>query len=69
MAKYLARPCRRCNGYLGIVLREPCSNTALRAIAATASDATPSVTVKTDQRGRALFPNNVQEESVSSEQR
>ena len=32
MATYLARACPRCNGYLGIVLREPGRNTPLRAI-------------------------------------
>ena len=32
MATYLARPCPRCNGYLGIVLREPGRNTPLQAI-------------------------------------
>ena len=32
MATYLARPCPRCNGYLGIVLREPGSNTPVRAV-------------------------------------
>ena len=30
MAKYLARACPRCNGYLGVVLREPERNTGLR---------------------------------------
>lgn len=32
MATYLARACPRCNGYLGIVLREPGRNTPLMAI-------------------------------------
>ena len=32
MATYLARPCPKCNGYLGIVLREPGRNTPLQAI-------------------------------------
>jgi hypothetical protein len=32
MRTYLARPCPRCNGYLGIVLREPGRNTSLRGI-------------------------------------
>ena len=32
MATYLARPCPRCNGYLGIVLREPGRNTPVRAV-------------------------------------
>ena len=32
MATYLARPCPRCNGYLGIVLREPGSNMPVRAV-------------------------------------
>jgi hypothetical protein len=32
MARYLARSCPRCRGYLGIVLREPGRNTPLRAI-------------------------------------
>jgi C4-type Zn-finger protein len=32
MATYLTRPCPRCNGYLGIVLREPGRNTPVRAV-------------------------------------
>jgi hypothetical protein len=32
MATYLTLPCPRCNGYLGIVLREPGRNTPLRAV-------------------------------------
>jgi hypothetical protein len=32
MAKYLSRSCPRCNGYVGIVLREPGRNTALQAV-------------------------------------
>ena len=32
MAADLARPCPRCNGYLGIVLREPRRNMPLRAV-------------------------------------
>ena len=32
MAKYLARAWPRCNGYLGVVLREPERNTGLRAV-------------------------------------
>jgi hypothetical protein len=32
MAIYLARACPRCNGYLGVVLREPERKTGLRAI-------------------------------------
>ena len=32
MATYLARPCPRCNGYLGIVLREPGRNMPVRAV-------------------------------------
>ena len=32
MAAYLARSCPKCNGYLGIVLREPGRNTPVRAI-------------------------------------
>jgi hypothetical protein len=32
MAAYLARPHPRCNGYLGIVLREPGRNTSLLEI-------------------------------------
>jgi hypothetical protein len=32
MATYLSRPCPRCNGYLGIVLREPGCNTPVRAV-------------------------------------
>jgi hypothetical protein len=32
MATYLARPCPRCNGYLGIVLCEPGRNVPVRAV-------------------------------------
>jgi hypothetical protein len=32
MATYLARPCPRCKGYLGIVLREPGRDTPVRAV-------------------------------------
>src|SRR5436309_5569627 len=32
MAKYLQRPCPKCNGYIGIVLREPGRNTPFQAI-------------------------------------
>ncbi len=32
MAKYLSRNCPRCNGYVGIVLREPGRNTQLQAV-------------------------------------
>src|SRR5262245_34804812 len=32
MAKYLARSCPRCSGYLGIVMREPKRNAPLQAI-------------------------------------
>jgi hypothetical protein len=32
VAKYLAHPCPRCKGYLGIVLRAPGRNTPLQAI-------------------------------------
>ncbi len=32
MAKYLQRSCPRCNGYVGIVLREPGRNTRLQAV-------------------------------------
>jgi hypothetical protein len=32
MAKYLARSCPRCTGYLGIVVRKPRRNTRLEAI-------------------------------------
>jgi hypothetical protein len=32
MAKYLYRSCPRCNGYLGIVLREPGRNTPIQAV-------------------------------------
>jgi hypothetical protein len=32
MATYLARQCPRCNGYLGIVLREPGRNMPVRAV-------------------------------------
>jgi hypothetical protein len=31
MATYLARSCPQCNGYLGIVLREPGRNVPVRA--------------------------------------
>jgi hypothetical protein len=32
IAKYLARSCPRCAGYLGIVVRKPSRNTRLEAI-------------------------------------
>ena len=32
MEKYLARSCPRCNGYLGVVLREPGRNVPLQAV-------------------------------------
>ncbi len=32
MARYLARACPRCNGYVGIILREPGRNTPLQAV-------------------------------------
>jgi len=32
MEKYLQRSCPRCNGYVGIVLREPGRNTRLQAV-------------------------------------
>ena len=32
MARYLARSCPRCNGYLGIMLREPGRNVPLQAV-------------------------------------
>jgi hypothetical protein len=32
MAKYLYRSCPRCNGYLGIVLREPGRSTPLQPV-------------------------------------
>ena len=32
MAKYLYRSCARCNGYVGIILREPERNTRLQAV-------------------------------------
>ena len=32
MAKYLCRSCPRCNGYLGILLREPGRNVPLQAV-------------------------------------
>jgi hypothetical protein len=32
MARYLGRSCPRCNGYLGIVLREPGRNVSLQAV-------------------------------------
>ena len=32
MARYFARSCPRCNGYLGIELREPGRNTPVQAI-------------------------------------
>jgi hypothetical protein len=31
MARYLARACRRCNGYVGIVIREPGREVPLQA--------------------------------------
>ena len=32
MARYLARSCLRCNGYLGIVLHEPVRSVPLQAV-------------------------------------
>jgi len=32
MARYLARACPRCNGYVGIVVRESGRNTRLQAV-------------------------------------
>ena len=32
MVRYLARSCPRCNGYLGIVLREPGRNVPVQAV-------------------------------------
>ena len=32
MARYLRRSCPRCNGYLGIVLREPARNMPVQAV-------------------------------------
>src|SRR5262245_17940299 len=32
MAKYFARSCPRCSGYVGIVMRKPASNISLQAI-------------------------------------
>jgi hypothetical protein len=32
MARYLARACPRCNGYVGIVIREPGRNVPLQAV-------------------------------------
>jgi hypothetical protein len=32
MAKYLCRSCPRCNGYLGVVLREPVHSTGFQTV-------------------------------------
>lgn len=40
MAMYLVRACLRCNGYLGIVLREPETMQGFGAYAGIVSDAT-----------------------------
>jgi C4-type Zn-finger protein len=32
MARYLARACPRCNGYVGITMREPGRNVPLQAV-------------------------------------
>jgi hypothetical protein len=32
MARYLYRSCPRCNGYVGIIVREPGRNTPLQAV-------------------------------------
>jgi hypothetical protein len=32
MARYLARACPRCNGYVGIIIREPGRNMPLQAV-------------------------------------
>jgi len=35
MARYLARSCPRCNGYIGIIMRDPGRNVPLQAVNAT----------------------------------
>ena len=32
MARYLARACPRCNGYVGIIIREPGRNVPVQAV-------------------------------------
>ena len=32
MARYLTRVCPRCNGYVGIIMREPGSNVPVQAV-------------------------------------
>ena len=60
MAKYLARPCPRCNGYLGIVLREPRRNKGLRGVCGHCFRCHHRL-AWTLIRGKALFPTNVEE--------
>ena len=64
MTKYLARPCPRCNGYLGIVLREPQRNTADRSICGHCFRCHYRL-AWTLIRGKALIPANIPEQSLS----
>jgi hypothetical protein len=60
MRKYLARPCPRCNGYLGVVLREPERNTGLRSVRGHCFRCHHRL-AWTLIRGKALLPAIVQE--------
>ena len=64
MTKYLARPCPRCNGYLGIVLREPDRNTSVRPICGHCFRCNHRLAWKLI-KGKALFPPHVPEKSLS----
>jgi hypothetical protein len=64
MRKYLARPCPRCNGYLGIVLREPQRNRGVRSICGHCFKCHHRL-AWTLIIGKALIPANVPEESLS----
>jgi hypothetical protein len=63
MTKYLARPCPRCNGYLGVVLREPERHTALRTIRGHCFRCHHRL-AWTLIKGKALIPANVPEQSL-----
>jgi hypothetical protein len=64
MTKYLARPCPRCNGYLGIVLCEPERNTVVQSIRGHCFRCHHRL-AWTLIRGKALIPANVPEKSLS----
>ena len=57
MATYLARQCPQCNGYLGIVLREPGRNVPVRLSTGTASNAI-TVWLGLSSKGRLPITNH-----------